>query len=57
MARDDHTAHLHLVSEHHHVHPAPVIGSVLLMGLAQRLVFAALASAAIIALTILAIRL
>jgi hypothetical protein len=57
MARDDHGSHLHLVPDHAHTHPAPFIGSILLIGLGQRLLFAALASAAIIALTLLAIRL
>jgi hypothetical protein len=57
MARDDHSPHLHLVPDHLHVHPAPTIQSVLLMGLGQRLIFAAGASAVIIAITILAIRL
>ena len=57
MARDDHSFHLHLVPDHAHAHPAPLIGSILLMGLGQRLLFAALASGAIIALTLLAIRL
>jgi hypothetical protein len=57
MARDDHASHLHLVSDHTHAHPAPFIGSILLMGLGQRLLFAALASAAIVTLTLLAIRL
>ena len=56
MARDDHASHLHLVPEHAH-HPVPYIGSILLTGLRQRLLFAAFASAAIIVLTILAIRL
>jgi hypothetical protein len=57
MARDDHSPHLHLVPDHHHMHPAPSIASILLMGLGQRLIFAALASAAIIAITVMAIRL
>ncbi|MGE4253512.1 MAG: hypothetical protein AB7F09_29290 [Parvibaculaceae bacterium] len=57
MARDDHPSHLHLVAEHAHVHPAPTIHSILLMGLGQRLVFAAAASAVIIAMTVLVIRL
>ena len=57
MARDDHTTHLHLVPDHAHAHPAPFVTSILLLGLGQRLLFAALASAAIVALTILAIRL
>jgi hypothetical protein len=57
MARDDHSPHLHLVADHHHVHPAPSIGSILLMGLGQRLIFAALASVAIVAITVLAIQL
>jgi hypothetical protein len=54
MTRDDHP-HLHLVQDH--VHPVPSIGSILLMGLAHRLIFAAVASAAIIAMTVAAIRL
>jgi hypothetical protein len=57
MARDDHSPHLHLVADHLHVHPAPSIHSILLMGLGQRLLFAAAASAVIIAITVLAIRL